>query len=302
MSPPSALAYGGLGHTLQQLNRHEDAIVAYQPAIELDPSLVRAHSDLGFSLYALERYDDATFAYRRVLAHDPADANAAANLALTLTVLDRHEEAVNWYKRALTLAPDGATARSLGIALADLDRFPEAEEAFRDALRHLPSEDERHEVVIRLAVCLAEMERYDDAMSLLDGLAEAGLDNACTRSTRSIVLLLQGRIEDACAMAASAISQTPEYPDAYVAMGWIRLEAGEGAGAIASFEQGLKNGAEPLAYKLGMACSFSSLGRYREAIDLFDEVLETRPLILKRHQPSAKHYDRARRALDGSSP
>ena len=65
--------------------------------------------------------DNAVVAYERVVQLDPDRTEAHAQLALALTELGEHQRAVDAYQEALLLEPDNARLRyGLGIGYANL--------------------------------------------------------------------------------------------------------------------------------------------------------------------------------------
>ena len=68
-----AAAHRGRGDSLAALGRHEDALGAYDAAVEIDANDAAAHRGRGDSLAALGRHEDALGAYTRSkqLAHGP---------------------------------------------------------------------------------------------------------------------------------------------------------------------------------------------------------------------------------------
>ncbi|MEO1404045.1 MAG: tetratricopeptide repeat protein, partial [Cyanobacteria bacterium J06635_1] len=65
-----------LGNTYNDLKRYDEAISAYEKAIELDPDDATAHYNLGNTYKALKRYDEAISAYEKAIELDPDDATA----------------------------------------------------------------------------------------------------------------------------------------------------------------------------------------------------------------------------------
>jgi tetratricopeptide (TPR) repeat protein len=297
IAPSWAEGYCRLGCVLQQLQQHEAAVTLFQRAIELSGGDAFAEFNLGVSLTAVGRLQEALFAYRRAVAIDPADAEAAANLGVTLGTLGEDGEAVYWCERAFTLKPTSNSARNLAMILSDLDRFAQAEQRFRDALRLGPASDEFHvDITINLARVLAEQDKYEEAIGVLKQLADDGFDSVHTRSTLSGVLLMEGRTEEARAAAASALSISPESPTALVAMGWVHLQTHEYVEALWAFQRAeMTTSLEP-SMLVGKASALTGLKRYAEAMQVFDEAFTKDPRALKRFPLYEPYYLRARAA------
>lgn len=67
------------GVDLRTARRYEEAIDAFEKAIELNPNNIMAWRDKADVLFFLERYEEALKAYDEVLKLDPSDENAAGN-------------------------------------------------------------------------------------------------------------------------------------------------------------------------------------------------------------------------------
>ena len=63
--PDSAAAYEARGRLLAHCNQHDDAVVDFAAALELDPNSIEAYKGRGFSLIALGRHKEAAKMYGR---------------------------------------------------------------------------------------------------------------------------------------------------------------------------------------------------------------------------------------------
>ena len=107
-------AYALLGQTLSEnLNRHQDAIAAYDNAIVLDPQRSDFYTGMGLAFYRLDKLDKALDQFATATRVDPNDATARYNQACVLARLGKSDEALNSLQEALNLDPRLAeTARS----------------------------------------------------------------------------------------------------------------------------------------------------------------------------------------------
>ncbi|MBD2054699.1 CHAT domain-containing protein [Oculatella sp. FACHB-28] len=144
-SSTNVIDYINLGRALGNQGKHEEAIAAYEIALELNPTLGTTYNNLGNSLRSLERLEEAAEAYRRAIELTPTLVVAYNNLGFVLTQLDRPEEAREAYDRVSAIdprlialrEPDNATAEdynTLGRVLRSQNRRPEAIAAYTRAI------------------------------------------------------------------------------------------------------------------------------------------------------------------------
>lgn len=194
---------------LRQLERYDLALQEVQSALALDPQSSAPHVCAAWILRDQKRFSDAEQAARTALAADPNDADAHHILAIVLWEQLRRDEARQSFEAALALVgghsalyltnyarmmtnyhtyPDALVALALanqalaiapsfadpheirGLALRQLGRDAEAEEAFRAALRCNPqSFSAQHNLGLHdltLGRADAALERFREALRL----------------------------------------------------------------------------------------------------------------------------------------
>lgn len=92
LAPAAPGILNTLGLCLQLLDRHEEAVEAFEAAIAIMPDLAPAHANRGESLVELARLVEAGDAYRTALALDPALLTAIAGLAALAVRRGDYEE------------------------------------------------------------------------------------------------------------------------------------------------------------------------------------------------------------------
>lgn len=114
-----------------ELTSTDQAIDAYERAIESDPSHADAHVNLGRLRHEEQAPALAEKHYRAAVQADPANDTAWFNLGVALEDLGRPSEAITAYQRALLIDPHNADAHYnlAGIYERDGDK--------QSALRHL---------------------------------------------------------------------------------------------------------------------------------------------------------------------
>ncbi|MBS0558541.1 MAG: sulfotransferase [Proteobacteria bacterium] len=166
-----------------------EAEVHARNAVRIAPENPQAHNLMGMILTEANRPQIGEYHYRRVLElSGTRDPIVLANLAWNLKNQGRMDEARALYKESVAVAPD-VLQTQIGFT-----RLEEADRDFPAALRILDDADTRFpgNVGLRLAraAVLGRMQRYNEAVALIDG---AATDNVALGPNE---LLEKGRLLD----------------------------------------------------------------------------------------------------------
>jgi tetratricopeptide (TPR) repeat protein len=264
----SALLHRKLAEMLARSNRLPEALEHAQRAVALEPEDLPTRLFLA-QLHRIERNPDAAIAVLLDEQGEPFDANAAHLLYQIYSESGRREEALAVAVAMVREEPDSLRARmALAGAQARLGRDAEAEATLRDALELDPG---NLRVYGALARSLRERGDRDDEIALyrellaiyphhrttLIALGEAqmamdDLDGAIATfeeverrhpdDVRSAVRLAYlyyeaRRFAESAERFERAHAANPEEHEITFFLGVVRRRAGDGAGAIAAFEQ-----------------------------------------------------------------
>lgn len=92
-----------LGNIFEKQDQNNDAVQAYQRAIEIDPENIQNWINLGDSQFKKGDYEEGANAYRKAVTLDPEAGLPLSNLALCLVNQGRPEEAVPLYLKSIDL-------------------------------------------------------------------------------------------------------------------------------------------------------------------------------------------------------
>ncbi|HEX9057183.1 MAG TPA: toll/interleukin-1 receptor domain-containing protein [Ktedonobacterales bacterium] len=193
------------GQALRTQGRVEEALVAYDQALALDPAAALAWYGKGNVLRDMMRYDEASVAYDRAVTLDPLSVSAWYGKGLVLAALGERRGALEAYDNAVRLNPRFA----LGLVaqaqvLREMGRHQDALEAYEDALALDPS----HAPTWR---------RKGDTLRDLARQGEKARRMTLSPSRRPGVQPMRGQrqIEDALEAYDHAISLAPRYLKAW---------------------------------------------------------------------------------------
>lgn len=220
-----------LGHTLQGLNQHPEAIEHFEAAIALDSKSPHAHNNLANSLSTLARYEEALTAYNCAINLDASLAMAHINLGNTLRLMGRYGKAMESFNRGLAIEPDNTSAlNGLGLAQQAFNKHTEAIETFK---RAIALDDRYPESLNNLAVAYQQLGRYHDALRTYNDLIKRHPDLSQAYFNLGSLLQLLGNHDEAVTAFREALTRNIDnnivYP--YLAHGlmqqcsWDNLEA-----------------------------------------------------------------------------
>lgn len=134
LDPTNAPLHANRGLALRYLGREEGALSAFEQAVELAPENAAFHREEGITLESLGRPEDALARFEHAAELHPADGYNQLQFGITLLRLSRPEEALAAFERADQLDPNEATLFGHVLALRQLGRLAEAEQAIRRAI------------------------------------------------------------------------------------------------------------------------------------------------------------------------
>jgi tetratricopeptide (TPR) repeat protein len=154
----------GLGDVLQRAGRLDEAVAAFESALELDPDSALAYYDLGVTYGNQGRHGEAVAAYEKALALEPHGLTAAKTLN-NLGAMAQEEgdlaTAGTFFEQAVAAAPGHLESRyNLAVIRLGAGRVEEAVALLEEAAELAPN----HELVtLRLAQAYLAANRGEDA-------------------------------------------------------------------------------------------------------------------------------------------
>jgi Flp pilus assembly protein TadD/nucleoside phosphorylase len=203
LDPDDAGIQSALAVCLSELNRDEEAYLRFEAAARLDPASARHQVNLGRSFAVRDDYPAAIKHFERAVELAPDDAETLIFLGLLYDHVDQPKEAEARFRAAAEIAPDDPKAHEnlgrhfalvgdheraipslsraieieestrcyelLGASLADLLRWPEAEETFRKAAAFAP---EHPGLLTNLGICVCNQGRITEAIEMFERVLE----------------------------------------------------------------------------------------------------------------------------------
>lgn len=167
IDPKQKDARNDLGRAYLRLKNYSDAVSAFRKQLEVNPADEHAGNYLGAALEGQQDYDGAISAFRRQAEDHPLDPVAHAALGELLVDRQQYAVAVPELEKGGVLAPRNPEIQiALGRAYLNLDKIPEAANAFDHAARISPTPPVLTEIAYQLAsrkIALDKAEQYAEA-------------------------------------------------------------------------------------------------------------------------------------------
>ena len=147
--PHDAEAWYFLGRAKYTENRFEDAILAFERCLALEPRNLKAQSNLGLSYAGLNRVPEAQAAFLKAIEWQAEaarkDPEAYIGLGDLLVQQNRAAEAVPYLEKAVQIAPQESRAREkLGSAYLNLNQLSAAQKQVESAVTLDPRSPSLH--------------------------------------------------------------------------------------------------------------------------------------------------------------
>lgn len=242
----------------------------------IDPkSRIGELADLWRAREALRKGDLETVltATDAALAANPEMADAWELRGLAFEGLKRPEAALTALTRAMDIA--GATGYTLLAASRVQLGLGRVEEALIGAHRAIDSGAIDSSEVREMAVELAEMGRWQDALALYGRYAEDPEPDS--RATWARILSEAGRQQEAAEVLTGILTAHPDQARAYLVLGLVRLRQGKAAEALAASERAIELAPEAAGAWSNQGAALYLLDRRAEAVTAWRRAVEIDP-------------------------
>ena len=248
----------------------------------LDPELHEATFTLAALYTARGAYEDATALYRSLVEARPDDGRTYAELGLSLAAQGRYSGALRAYQDAVRRGEKSALIYArLGHAYQALGHLQEnlqaAQAAYRASLQLMPAQAE---VRYQLARVEARLGRDAEARTLMEQALDAAPNDTGIRADLAALYREAGQRELARAALVEGLATRDgggEEAVLHYELGRLLWEEGDGAGALAQFEQARTGDPDlyPVYRYLGLI--HSAEGRLDSALAAFAELANRQP-------------------------
>lgn len=275
--PALAWYYQGLAHRGQE--DFESAIAAFDASLRLDANAASAWMEQGNTLALLNRYREALVAYERAAALEPTLAARLGQCAM-LNKTGQYSAALTACEAALT-----AKDSELGIeqakvlsqqaqAFAGLGQYPQALAAIDRALGLAPDYAEAWN---NRGAVLTYLERWQEAVTALQQAAELDPGYASPWANLGRVQRMLGQYTAAIAAYDEALERSPEDAELWANRSAVQWHLAQHEAALTSADRAISLNERSYLGWYNRATALVSLERYREAGRAYQQAIRLEP-------------------------
>jgi tetratricopeptide (TPR) repeat protein len=274
--------FNNLGNSYVDVGKVEQAQVALERAVEINPLLAESRTNLGNIYLKKERVKDAINQYQAALQINPADAKTHNNLGNAYARASRLEEAIGEYNQSLELDPNYVDVyRNLSVVYCEKKMFGKAESVLKEATELEPSNsgfyNQLGNVYGAMGQCEKAIVQYNRALSLSPGLADAyyGM-GICYNKLRLV--------DDEIWAYKRALNITPDMFAALANLGNAYFAKGDYDAAIEQYNKAVQIKSDDAAVHYNLGAAYSNKGDYEAAVEEHLRAVELEPKMGEAHK------------------
>ncbi|MCC3475910.1 MAG: tetratricopeptide repeat protein [Microcoleus sp. PH2017_15_JOR_U_A] len=188
-------------------NRYEDAIAAYNQALQIQPDLADTWNNRGVVLTRMQRYPEAIASYEQATTIRPTYPDAWNNRGVVLLELQKYPEAIGCYEQAIQAKPDYADAwNNRGVAFSKMQEYEQAVISYNQALQ---VKKDYTDAWNNRGVALSKLQKYEAAIESYDNAAKIRPDFYRIWYNKARCYALQGKIDLAIENLKRALNLNP---------------------------------------------------------------------------------------------
>jgi len=229
--------------------RHEESLKQLEGSFALHRKDARVYLLAGMNWVILERLDLARPFFEEAARLAPRDGLMQYHLGRFYYSAQRFAQAEQAYRTALKVNPDSVKAYdNLALALEAQRKTEEAEACYRKAIELADAQKLQTEWPwLNLAKLLIEKDRHQESLALLESAQRMNPQSAEVFYVRGKVLRKLGRESEAEVALQRSVQNDAKFPDSHYLLGRIYLKQGRKVESQREMEifQGLKESSRP---------------------------------------------------------
>ncbi|MEE9370204.1 MAG: tetratricopeptide repeat protein [Sedimentisphaerales bacterium] len=274
--------FNNLGNTYSDIGDTKTALVAFEIAVEINPSLSECRTNLGNIYLQKDRINDAIYEYEAALNINPGDAKTHNNIGNAYTKRGWLSNAISHYRESIGLDPNFTEAyRNLASAYSRDERYGQAVVVLRQAIDLEPKNallySQLGDVYRQMGDCEKAIFQYEKALRIKGELANAyyGI-GVCYNKF--------GMFEDEIEAYKRALSIKPDMAAALMSLGNAYFAEKEYDAAIEQYRRVIRIKPDDGTIRYNLGAAYSNKGEYQQAVIEYRKAIEIMPEMGGAHE------------------
>ena len=261
-----------IGFAYRELDEFDQAIAAFEAAVDLSPSDLTFELQLGQTLVMARRFPEALEVVRGAQEHHSDNLSLSGLEAQALSGNGDLDEAVSVLKSALETHPDEPFAYvALANLYGDADQFDEAQRILEAADKRVPGNES---ILFQLGAVSERQQQYADAERRFRQVLAGDPQHAAALNYLGYMLADRGvRLEESVALLRRAIALDPHNGAFLDSLGWAYFKLNQFALAEPHLQQASDQLRSNSVVQDHLGDLMYELRRYREAIAAWKRAL-----------------------------
>jgi tetratricopeptide (TPR) repeat protein len=264
--------FNNLGNSYNAVGDTNQAMLALERAVEINPSLAESHINLGNIYLDKNRTNDAIDEYETALEIDPDNAKIHNNLGNAYAKRGRMSDAISQYTRSIELEPNYIEAyKNLASAYCGQEKFGQAAAQLKQAITLEPQDANLYRQLGDVYGKMGEYEngilQYKKALRIKGDFAEAYYGLALCYNKLNLV-------DDEVQAYKKALAIKPDMAVALVSLGNIYFRKQDYKSAIEQYKKAGRIAPEDNAIHYNLGAAYSNQGQYEQAVVEYKKAIE----------------------------
>ena len=223
--PETFVLWNVLGASSTHVGMIDQAVIALNKVLTLNPNHFEAYSNLGVALFKQGKFDEAIDAYKKAILLKPDYAMAYSNLGNALKDLGKYDQAIEAYNKALSIDPNYSDPYyNMGNAFKDQGRLKEAIDAYENFISLNPN---LPIVYNNMGNALKDQGKTDKAIDAYNKAISLDPNFALAHNNKGIDLKDIGKTEEAIKSYKKALAIEPDYAETHLNLSFMLLNSGK---------------------------------------------------------------------------
>jgi tetratricopeptide (TPR) repeat protein len=273
--------FNNLGNSYNAVGDTNQAMLALERAIEINPSLAESHINLGNIYLEKNRTNNAIDEYETALEIDPDNAKIHNNLGNAYAKRDRLSDAISQYTRSIELEPNYIEAyKNLASAYCGQEKFGQAASQLKQAITLVPQDANLYK---QLGDIYGKMGEYENGISQYKKALRIKSDFAEAYYGLAFCYNKLDQVDDEIQAYKKALAIKPDMAAALVSLGNIYFKKQDYKSAIEQYKKAVKIAPEDNAIHYNLGAAYSNQGQYEQAVIEYKKAIEIDPKMGDAH-------------------